>query len=456
MEELLGTVHDADVRSYLSEALSCYGAGANRACVVLSHIALFDGLKAKLKKSGAVNKVAQSIYAELEKLNDSQAVFETQLIHKMKAEKLITELEAKILEQVNNQRNKAAHPSGHEVSSEEARYVFSEVISKFLSKPLRETSYRVQEIIEKLKDGNFFPDFVASDIALIVESEISDIDPIAFPYLVSALAKAYTSGIDPEADQADSFLLMLASKSDDSLRPSIYQHCIKNLCTNKNRTTFVSSIICCDPILYINADEATKIRLRSMLIHNAKNLKNRRSYTLYAGSEHILVGILEEYGSKALLNEEDAHVDAVIARDTYFANFLRGVSNHPQILTKLLDRWMNNATSGDIGVVEALAKSLPTLSKTLGEIADSEYCFRLLVAIFSTAKLGAEACEALVEKHFSTASTIRRSAREFHLFETSKAAQIVESHELPLTSQEFFEIYLNPKTYRSQFEEKGI
>jgi pimeloyl-ACP methyl ester carboxylesterase len=37
MEELIASVNDKDVANYLREALACYGAGAHRACVVLSH-----------------------------------------------------------------------------------------------------------------------------------------------------------------------------------------------------------------------------------------------------------------------------------------------------------------------------------------------------------------------------------------------------------------------------------
>jgi hypothetical protein len=135
MEELIATVSDKDLADYLREALRCYGTGAHRACIVMAHISLFDGLRQKVKALAPVNSIAKSVSDDIEPLAGSQKVFETVLIHKLKAAAIITELEAQILEQLNNQRNKAAHPSGHVVTAEEARYVFSEVIQKFLSQP---------------------------------------------------------------------------------------------------------------------------------------------------------------------------------------------------------------------------------------------------------------------------------------------------------------------------------
>ena len=157
MEELTATVSDKEVADYLREALTCYGTGAHRACVVLTHIALFDDLRRKVKALAPMNKVAKSVSDQIEPLASAQKAFETPLIHKLKAVGILTELQAQILEQINNQRNKAAHPSGHMVTAEEARFVFSEAIKKFLSQPIRETSYVVDTVSGKLADQNFFP-----------------------------------------------------------------------------------------------------------------------------------------------------------------------------------------------------------------------------------------------------------------------------------------------------------
>ena len=90
MEELVGTVHDADVADLLREALACYGTGAHRACVVLTHIALFDGLRRKVKVLSPVNSVAKTVSDEIEPLAAAQKIFETPLIHKVRAAGIIS------------------------------------------------------------------------------------------------------------------------------------------------------------------------------------------------------------------------------------------------------------------------------------------------------------------------------------------------------------------------------
>jgi len=43
MEELVATVPEKDIASYIRGAMVCYGAGAYRGCIVLTHVALFEG-----------------------------------------------------------------------------------------------------------------------------------------------------------------------------------------------------------------------------------------------------------------------------------------------------------------------------------------------------------------------------------------------------------------------------
>jgi hypothetical protein len=49
MEELVSSVQREEIRDYMSESLSCYMAGAYRASVVFTFIALFDDILAKFR-----------------------------------------------------------------------------------------------------------------------------------------------------------------------------------------------------------------------------------------------------------------------------------------------------------------------------------------------------------------------------------------------------------------------
>jgi hypothetical protein len=158
---------------FKQEISTAASSGAGGGCIVLTHIALFEGLRQKLLALAPVNSAAKAVSAVIEPLAASQKVFELTLVQQMKAAAIITQLEADILEQLNKQRNKAAHPSGHVVTAEEARFVFSEAIQKFLSQPIRQTSVLVASIITKISGPNFFPSAMMSDINAVRTSALS-------------------------------------------------------------------------------------------------------------------------------------------------------------------------------------------------------------------------------------------------------------------------------------------
>lgn len=90
MEELISRVPEKDTANYLREAFVCYGASAYRGCIVLTHIALFEGLRRKLQAVATVNIKAKEVLRVIEPLASAQKVFESKLIEVMKAGGVIT------------------------------------------------------------------------------------------------------------------------------------------------------------------------------------------------------------------------------------------------------------------------------------------------------------------------------------------------------------------------------
>ena len=83
MEELLAKIPSADIRDYMREAMNCYISGAYRGALVLSYIALFDNLLAKLGEFANVNATAKAIYQDASKKKNDQDVFESYLIDQL-------------------------------------------------------------------------------------------------------------------------------------------------------------------------------------------------------------------------------------------------------------------------------------------------------------------------------------------------------------------------------------
>lgn len=65
MEELIGTIEDVNMQSYMREALRCYMADAHRACIIMSFITIHENIYTKLDRLAVVNSTAKRIYDEI-------------------------------------------------------------------------------------------------------------------------------------------------------------------------------------------------------------------------------------------------------------------------------------------------------------------------------------------------------------------------------------------------------
>ena len=345
MEELIAMVSDKEVADYLREALTCYGTGAHRACIVLSHIALFDGLRRKIKALAPVNAVAKRVSEEIEPLATAQKVFETALIQKLKAAGIFTELEAQLLEQLNSQRNKAAHPSGHVVTAEEARYVFSEAIQKFLSQPIRETSYVVDLIMGKIADKNFFPSTRLNDMAAIVYQEIENLDERAMPFLIAKLAQTLEQADLTAAKNAINFFLVLASKRDPNIRAAIIKKLIDPKSSDIKNAEFFSMLATCDPELLTLPEFGTKLRYQALMLENAKTVGVAKPYQELRNPAHVLGASVNVIGEEFMLTEMRDFTEWVIKECPYLPEFIVAISESPKIFRALFAQYLTKAAS---------------------------------------------------------------------------------------------------------------
>lgn len=98
MEELLADISNKNIIDYMREALACYNNGAYRGCIVMSYTALFDDIRAKLGELAKVNKIAKTVWQEIEKRAGNQDVFESYMMDQIQKEGLITTAEHDRLE----------------------------------------------------------------------------------------------------------------------------------------------------------------------------------------------------------------------------------------------------------------------------------------------------------------------------------------------------------------------
>lgn len=170
LDELYLSCRDEISKEYINEAINSYKAGCFRASIVASWIALvydFIGKLRELSLYGEQN--AKSLYEKIERYRKSSDVrgslaFERDILDKMLNEfELLSPVEYRELQRLNDDRNLCAHPSlsdegiPYQVSSEIARYHIRNVITYVLSRPPVQGKSALNKVMQMLQ-SSYYPD----------------------------------------------------------------------------------------------------------------------------------------------------------------------------------------------------------------------------------------------------------------------------------------------------------
>jgi hypothetical protein len=443
MEELIATVPEKEIADYLREALVCYGAGAHRGCVVLTHTALFEGLRSKLHAVATVNAKAKAVLAIIDPLANGQKVFESMLIDQMKAGSIITQLEADILGQLNKQRNKAAHPSGHVVTAEEARFVFSEAIQKFLSKPIRQTSVLVDAIVAKLPEPNFFPSAIMTDIKLVVDQETQNLDVAGIPQLVAKLVDVLEGTDVAAAGNATRFLLALANRKDTTIRGTIVKSFLTPKASKDVHAAVVTAIVSSDPEILGVLPPATRIRVAALLQKNAEALGVKTPFAQLRNPAHALAMSVTALGEAFMTSNFKEFTEWVIEQSPTSPEFIKALSTAPGLLATLQKRYRAQASHSQFDVSNAFAALLPGMDTALETVSTDEDAFRLLAAVAKGADWGSYGAIELASNKFKELPELRKKGLAFLAAQPLDAAKAVEEAGLWDGMAKFLAKYIN-------------
>lgn len=442
MEELVGEVDDRDVANFLREALACYGAGAHRACVVLTHIALFDSLRRKVKALSPVNGVAKTVSDEIEPLAAAQKVFETPLIHRLKAAGILTQLEGQILEQLNAMRNKAAHPSGHIVTAEEARFVFAEAIKKFISQPIRETSYVVDVVVGRFVDQNFFPSSNVSDMVAVLGQELADLDPTAKPFLISRVVRCLDDVDTTVVGNARNFLLALVTRQEPADRAVIVKGFLDPKSSDTKVAELVSTLVASDPILLSSLEPGTKLRVKTLLMSHAKVTGVRLPYQQLRNPAHILGSCVEQLGEAFVLAELKDFSDWVISKPPYTPELLPALAHAPALFGQLFQNYLSRASSSTWDESNHFASAVPALDASLAAQTTDEQAFRLVASIMSGAERRGNGPRALIDSSFRPLPALKVKAQAFAAADPAGAAAALAEWQVDIDCAKFLSDHL--------------
>lgn len=411
MEELLHTIDDAQIRDYMHEALTCYMTKAYRGCVVLCFIALFDDITNKLGALANINRTAKEIYNSVKSKKDEQEVYENFLLTQLSSKKLLPEIDVEFANILRKLRNKSAHPSGHKPSAEEARYVFYEVITRFLSKPIFSVDYLIDEIIDRLQNANFFVGTKLDEVAAIVQEEISSLHPEAIPSLIAKLVK-----LDKNSNQTlfknFGFFIIGILKTDVSNIDSIIENqFIRKKCDDDSYSILILAIIGTKPTIFKNLKGATLERVNFLLETAIKNKLSSR-YSDLSHPVHILFKLEEVYENKEYLDRFSKHLKTVFKNIPAF-NALKNLLKNPEVFNLYFEIINSKAGSSSFETANDFAESSKNIENIYIDYISNEQSFKVLTSITKASNHGAFKSEYIIKDKFSTLDRTKQKAIQY-------------------------------------------
>lgn len=413
MEELVSSIEDNQVKDYMAEALSCYMARAYRACIVLTYIALFDDIVKKLGELGKVNKKAKNIHDEAQKRINAQDVYESYVIDQLKSNSLLPALDATFLDTLRVLRNKSAHPSGHNASAEESRFIFYEAIHRFLSKPILTTTQLVDEILARLDEKHFFPSSDINKISVVVKKEIENIHHETFPYLISKfLEKAVNSNSDVSKN-AGFFLTGIAYLKDANVAGHIKKYIIESKCSDSKYSQLVLRVISADGSLLLGLGPVTYDRLKSVIAERIDDVDHSLEHTKFSHPSSVLKSILEGCGEDFLIDNFGNEL-AVFFRKNVFSSYLVAhIKGYSKVLELYIEVATEKAGSTDFDTANHFSRNVCDVDGYLSESISGKQAFLILSNVHKAASWGAWGAKSLRNSRYSSIPGIKGKATEF-------------------------------------------
>lgn len=443
LEELLSTIPGSDIRDYMREAMNCYMAGAYRGTLVLSYIALFDDLLTKLGELGNVNASAKTIHTEAIRKKGDQDVFESYLIDQLMSKNLITGLNGSFLTTLRTLRNKSAHPSGHKPSAEEARFIFYETISRFLAKQLLSTTHLVDQLIDRLKNTNFFPSSAVADIAGVVSDETTNLHSEAIPQLVAKLCGAVTSTDATTQANAVNFLIGLAKLGNAHIEASLQSKLIAAKADDAAFADVITQMISTNGRLVMALNPTTTVRVRAVIARKIEETTSTVSESKPIHPTSALSSIAAALPASELLGSYQVELEALFAKRAHSTFVVKLVKETPALLPLYFPHVLARAGSSTFDTAKSFANAIDSLDKPLADLLSDEQAFQVIVAVVRAANWGTWAAKGVANSKFSDAPQLRLKALHYASADSASAATYA-AEAAPLT--DFITLYLTPET----------
>ncbi|MFW0890129.1 UNVERIFIED_CONTAM: hypothetical protein MKS84_25970 [Pseudomonas sp. JL1] len=427
MEELVASIKSNDIRDYMSESLACYMAGAYRASVVLTFIALFDDIIGKLGELARVNKKARTIFETATQKRADQDVFETYLIDQLNAAQLFTTLDAEFLGILRKLRNKAAHPSGHHASAEEARFVFQQAVSRFLSRPVLSTTQLSDEILISLSNANMFPSVDIEIITKVVRKELEPIHFEAYPYLIGKILNKTQESDSETSKNARFFLTGMARTGDVNALEALKRYVIEQKLSDKKYVTIIHSLLCSNGALFSGLDEVAHHRLSVLIGEQISSIDLTVEHTKFSHPTSLFLSLFNSNDQTVILEKLGTQFNSFLDKFTYSAFFCANVHKFERVRSLLLEKYYERAGSTDFHTANGFARNVADIERSMGQYFTSGEAFKLIIKIIQAANCGAFSAIDIRNSYFGAIPNFKRLANSYLIESTNEATDMASS-----------------------------
>lgn len=410
MEELLGRIENCAIRDYMHEAMSCYMASAYRGCIVLSYIALFDDLLLKLGELAKVNALANSIFIQAKKKKEDQDVYESFLIDQLASKSLLSGLDSSFLSTLREIRNKSAHPSGHRPSAEEARFIFHEVVSRFLSRPILSTTQLAEEIVVRLSNSNFFPSSIANEIKGVVAEEIKTLHQEAIPVLVAKLAQAATSTDTTLSNNGRKFFIGLCCLDNGNIDKELQKKIIETKSDDPRFSKVILSMLSANGKLFSGLSPITCERIRGVISKEIDQLKLELPESKLMHPAQTIRSLAKHLDSASLLTHFGSELSKLFEKKTFSRLLITTFATRPEVVSLYFPVILSKAGDSDFYTANSSANSIEEMDSEFAAFCSEEYAFQLLVGVLRAAAFGAYASQELRDSKFCRVPKLRSKA----------------------------------------------
>ncbi len=140
------------------EAVRCFEQGAHRAAVVMTWLAVAEGLRYRFKVAAERDPELTSLLEELVQLEKERYAIDGFLLDKAKKHELISDHEHRDLAHIRDQRNRYGHPGGASPSRTQVLAALDTAVHTVLSRPAQHRKEWATALVRRAaSDRTFFP-----------------------------------------------------------------------------------------------------------------------------------------------------------------------------------------------------------------------------------------------------------------------------------------------------------